>query len=1047
MFVSFVLFAVLSLVDPFVGTGGSGHCTPAATVPFGAVQPGPDTGEHGWKHCSGYHADDRTILGFSSTHLSGTGCGDLGDVRLVPFLGESPEQPLAFDKADEIATPGYYGVRLSNGIFAEMTATTHAGVFRFTFPRGEPRRLIVDLQSGLMVFSSNEKRVISCDSEITSRTLTAALDINCWTRRKLFVNLRFADEAISIRKLKARHRAEKAPRYELDFGIASEGENSLILVTGLSSRTREGARCAADEVGDFDFDRVARAAAECWRTALSRVSVEGDARTRRLFVTSLYHLLCGLNVVSDPGEDVRYSELSLWDTYRAAHPFLTLAYPEVVDGIAETLMAGYRAQGYLPVWNLKGHETNCMIGNPAVSVLADAILKNLTRASPEEALQAMADSLLKPRARSRGDLTARIGYQPFDEVPVESVSRTLEDAVHAAGAARLARRFALDATPFEALQMSYTNLFDRSTGFFRAKDSSGLWRKNFDPMRLSHGDSSLGGDYTEANAWQYLWHVQHDPDGLAALLGGHETALAKLDAFYSLTLPKTEKLEDVTGLIGLSAHGNEPCHHIPYLYALFGNPERTQELVAELTSDTFYSLANDGLSGNEDCGQMSAWYLFSALGFYPVDPTSGEYVLGAPQVAGASIGRLTIRRKGEGRFVKRITWRGEIWRKPTISHALLAAGGELVFEMTSVRVAPTRSTDFYVWQRQWSAPVVRAAEEALAAPQSRLYILAEGNVPERFWRHPRVTAVFRIPVRALTDPIVAAEKLFARVSELNHARIQIDADVPERQLARYAELLETLRTQAAAAGRQLHLGATFLPCHLKHDEMKRILAALDEPILQLHGIDPPKTRREHWALMNRKTVFDALRIAEKLDSRFKIALPAYAYVLSFDSKGNFLRLYAEGLSSIRELPPTAEIDLAPPDLQLLADVLSAYPKFPVIWFRLPVPGLDRWSLARETIDALTRGECPEPSVEILKIPGRTAGTLDLIAVYHHQIPLKSRTVSLDWGEAESGEFFPLNGARVKDDHVFGSLPRELILPPTACGERLIVAKVILDKPL
>lgn len=675
--------SLLSFVDPFIGTGATGHCTPAATVPLGAIQAGPDTGNAcDWAHCSGYQFSDTLLQGFSSTHLSGTGCGDLGDVRLLPFVEAVPTGPVEMDKSDECASPGYYAVTLKDGIRCEMTASDHAGVFRFVYPEGCARMLIVDLQDALAVFARPETRVLSCTAQAEKRVVSAALDVSCWTRRKLFAEVRFSEAAMTITALEKRHPSEKAPRYVLNFGTASAGENALVVVTGLSANKAVGAKHAADEAHDFDFARVKREAEAKWDVVLSRVTVTGDERTKKLVATALYHLFSGAHLVSDPGEPKLYSELSLWDTYRAAHPFFSLAYPELVDGFAQSLMARYRATGTLPVWPLKDSETNCMIGTPGVSVLADAVLKGLTSVTVADAYEAAAKSLLTRKPRSRFDLVPEVGYVPFDRVSSESVSQTLEGCVHAKGVERLAARLGLE--KHDSYSSAYTNLFDSKTGFFRAKDAKGNWRAPFDPMRLAH-DASVGGDYTEANAWQYLWHVQHDVDGLATLLGGREAALKKLEDFFKLQLPGNEKLADVTGLIGLYAHGNEPSHHVAYLFALWGRPERTQELVRELTGKKFYDVTPEGLCGNEDCGQMSAWYLFSVLGFYPVDPSSGEYVLGAPQVDEARIGGLTIRRVGTGDYVRSVTFDGVAITEPVISHRRLAAGGELVFTMETKR--------------------------------------------------------------------------------------------------------------------------------------------------------------------------------------------------------------------------------------------------------------------------------------------------------------------------------------------------------------------------
>ena len=736
------LLANLAFVDPFVGTAGTGHTTPAATVPFGGVQAGPDTGTLDWAHCSGYQYGDTTLLGFSSTHLSGTGCGDLGDLRILPFVGDQPVVPAPFDKASETASPGYYSTTLASGIRAEMSATTRAGIFRFTYPKGASRKLLVDLQDALVVFGTRGEtnRVIFCTAMPMKTGLAVEQVVECWAKRHVFGRLRFSDEALSITELPKRNVCEKAPRYVFDFGVSDA--NTLTVVSGLATSDDAGAQAAADEIGDFDLTRVRRDAEAKWRDAFGRFAIEADLRTKKLFYTALYHLLCGPHTISDTagrfrGADdkirtatagVAYGELSLWDTYRAAHPFLTLAFPEKVNGFVNSMLDQCDAQGYLPVWSLQGRETNCMIGNPAVTVIADAAVKGFTGFDQRRALAAIKKSILGPRRTHRADLVAKLGYEPYDIVTTESVSKTLEGAVHAAGAARLARVVAGAGEPtgtgprtpdaevarFEALAKSYTNLFDATTGFFRGRDSRGAWRGDFEPLRICNA-YALGGDFTEANAWQYLWHVQHDVPGLIALLGGREKFLAKLERLFTLPseVPGLPALDDVSGLYGQYAHGNEPSHHVAYLFALAGKPERTQELVRELTGERFYSLKPDGVCGNEDGGQMSAWYLFSVLGFYPVDPSSGEYVLGAPQASRVTLcvsreelesevgvgerakkfhsptptrnsNSLTIVAKGiseKNKYVKSVTWNGTPITNGKIRHADLVKGGELVFEM------------------------------------------------------------------------------------------------------------------------------------------------------------------------------------------------------------------------------------------------------------------------------------------------------------------------------------------------------------------------------
>ncbi len=401
--------------------------------------------------------------------------------------------------------------------------------------------------------------------------------------------------------------------------------------------------------------------------------------------------------------------------------------------------------------------------------------------------------------------------------------------------------------------------------------------------------------------------------------------------------------------------------------------------------------------------------------------------------------------------------------KRLIGLAGIVAGCALAAALVArcTRGVPTGATlpganGLYVWQRHWSEHVEAAVRSELEADTHDLYLL-EGELeyhgaasqwhwaeaPEYVWRHHRVTAVFRLPVPALDNPGQSAEAIVSRAGELGVGRIQLDVDVPERLIARYAELLEEVRRRWLPHRSALHLGATFLPCHLNLKGVRRALAAVDEPVIQLHGIDTPKNRDGHWALMKRQTVFRALRSARALDARFKMALPSYAYVLTFNADGSFRRLYAEGLPDSFTPPPGTTCELAAPDLDLLHDIFTSPLRLPAIWFRMPVPGVDRWCLERETLSLLERGERPVPSVEFSVRSGGRAGILDLFARYRHQIPLEGVTAAIDWGAGEmAGEFFPLNGCRILGSGVHGRLPDSVRIAPFACGESFAIGKAI-----
>ncbi len=696
-----VLEVPVDMVDVFIGTGGTGHTTPAACRPFGLVQAGPDTGVLDWAHCSGYQYGDAALLGFSSAHISGSGCGDLGDVLLLPFTRERirPWEKLPLNKSSEKAAPGFYAVSLpTEGVRAEMTASPRVGYYRFDYGRAKAPRLLVDLQYGIVVYGENgtTNRVQSCRANVLPDLMGVEADlvVSSWATRRSCAVVRFSRPAVLVEELPPTNPCEKAPRYVFTFGPSDE---PIEVKVALSVNSVNGARKNLEaELPDWDFDAVRQSARAEWNDHLSRVRVSGSARQRTLFYTALYHASVQPHTIADVGEtNPRYGEFSLWDTYRAAHPLYTLLFPERVDGFVRSLVAQGQKQGYLPVWPIRGEETDCMVGNGAVNVIADAYLKGFRGFDAEAAFEMVKRTLETPRPNSRVDLLNAKGYLPFDEVRVESVSMTLEDAVNCSAAARFAEALgkAGDAAHFAQRAQNYRNLFDGVAGFFRGRANDGSWRTPFNPLRLCNA-WELGGDFTEGNAWQYLWFVPHDVSGLQSLLGGRTEFLRKLDAFFSLPSEPDgqETLADVSGLIGQYAHGNEPSHHIAYLYALAGRPQRTQELVRQICDD-FYRIAPDGIIGNEDGGQMSAWYLWSAMGLYPVDPSSGEYVIGAPQVPrvdlrvgmpGEEARLLTIVAHGlsaKNKYVKSVRLNGRLVEGATLRHVDLMRGGELVFEM------------------------------------------------------------------------------------------------------------------------------------------------------------------------------------------------------------------------------------------------------------------------------------------------------------------------------------------------------------------------------
>ena len=695
-------------VDPFIGAADNGHTFPGACRPFGMIQTSPVTGAVGWRYCSEYMYADSIIWGFTQTHLNGTGCMDLGDILVMPFTGERHRTwdayRSSFSKTSENATPGYYTVTLDQAkVKAELTATTHAALHRYTYEQADSASILIDLQHGPAWNAKQyHSQVNSCEVNWENdSTLTGHVNNKVWVDQDYYFVMQFSRPVIDHFELPMAE-TEKGKRLVASFNI-QPGEEVLMKVA-LSTTGVEGAKAnMAAEVPGWDFEGIRTAAKADWNSYLSRIEVEGTDEEKTNFYTSFYHALIQPNEISDVDGRYRnaadsvvnatggkfYSTFSLWDTYRAAHPFYTLMVPERVDGFINSLVDQAEVQGYLPIWGLWGKENFCMVANHGVSVVAEAYAKGFRGFDAERAFNAIKQTqTVSHPLKSNWENYMKYGYFPTDLTEAESVSSTLESVYDDYAAADMAKRMGKteDAAYFARRADFYKNLFDSSTQFMRPKKSDGTWKSPFNPSQIGHAES-VGGDYTEGNAWQYTWHVQHDVPGLIALFGGEEPFLNKLDSLFTLKLETTQA--DVTGLIGQYAHGNEPSHHVTYLYALAGRPERTQELIREIF-DTQYSPKPNGLCGNDDCGQMSAWYMFSAMGFYPVNPVSGEYVFGAPQlpefVLHLADGKtFTIKAEGlseANKYVKSITLNGEPYTKNFISHADIVKGGTLVYQMT-----------------------------------------------------------------------------------------------------------------------------------------------------------------------------------------------------------------------------------------------------------------------------------------------------------------------------------------------------------------------------
>ena len=697
-------------VNPFIGAADNGHTFPGACTPFGMIQTSPVTGAVGWRYCSEYVYTDSLIWGFSQTHLNGTGCMDLGDLLVMPVTGQRQrawdDYRSAFRKDTEAATPGYYTVTLDRpGVKVELTSTTHTALHRYTYQQADSASVLIDLQHGP---SWNENQYHSqvrfCETKWEDgKTLTGHVKNSVWVNQDYFFVLQFDHEVASTLQLPMGE-TEKGQRIVATFDGVKPGEEVLMKLA-LSTTGIEGAKKnLAAELPGWDFEATRQAAHDTWNSYLSRIELEGTDDQKTNFYTSFYHALIQPNEISDVDGMYRnaadsivpatggkfYSTFSAWDTYRAAHPFYTLMVPERVDGLVNSLVDQADVQGFLPIWGLWGKENYCMVANHAVPIVAEAYAKGFRGFDAERAFRAIKRTQTEShKLKSDWETYMKYGYLPTDLIATESVSSTLESVYDDYAAADMAKRMGKEdeAAYFGQRAEFYKNLFDPTTKFMRPRKSDGSWKSPFNPSLVGHSES-VGGDYTEGNAWQYTWHVQHDVPGLIALMGGEEAFCNKLDSLFTLKLETTQA--DVTGLIGQYAHGNEPSHHVTYLYALAGKPARTQELVREIF-DTQYRPQPDGLCGNDDCGQMSAWYMLSAMGFYPVDPVSAQYVFGAPQMpkfvlhlAGGKT--FTILAEGlspENKYVESITLNGEPYTQRTIAHEDIVKGGTLVYQMTA----------------------------------------------------------------------------------------------------------------------------------------------------------------------------------------------------------------------------------------------------------------------------------------------------------------------------------------------------------------------------
>lgn len=698
----------IDYVDPFIGTGFHGHTYPGATVPFGAVQLSPDTRRGNWDACSGYHYDDTTLLGFSHTHLSGTGCIDLGDVLFRPTTQEvnlssqgDIYQPAAFSHKDEKATPGYYSVLLKDeNIKAELTATTYVGVHRYTFPKDKVSSIIIDLAHLLdneFIYEAELEK--TADNEIVGMRRTRGWVDNQY----VYFVAQFSQPFQSVDFVNAKELIPadgKLAGTDIQAVLKFDTKDGkpIIAKVGLSVVSAENAReNLTNDVQGFDFDAVRDSASTTWEKALSTITVEGGSKEDMTnFYTAVYHTLIVPNTVSDINGDYRrhdmeitrlpkgekqYSTFSLWDTFRARHPLMTLTDTTLVNDMVLSLLNMHDASGELPMWPLSAGETGTMIGYHSASVIADAYLKGIRGFDAEKALEAM---LISSEKNKKGaDYYVKYGYIPSN-IKKESISCLLEFAYDDWAIAQMAKAMGKEdiyKTYIERSQ-NYINVFDGSTKFFRGKRMDGNWDTPFNP-------NEVGRAYTEATAWQYRFFAPHDVNGMVQLFGGKDSFVECLDSLFTVESQVDGDLVDITGLIGQYAHGNEPSHHMAYLYNYIGQPWKTQAMTRRLLHE-MYQPTPEGISGNEDCGQMSAWYILSSLGFYSVCPGSNEFALTTPlfekatmKLANGKVLTILANNPAKNVYIDKVELNGKEINKNVITYTQLMEGGELRFTLSS----------------------------------------------------------------------------------------------------------------------------------------------------------------------------------------------------------------------------------------------------------------------------------------------------------------------------------------------------------------------------
>lgn len=714
-----------ALVNPFIGTGGHGHTFPGAVVPFGMVQLSPDTRTTGWDACGGYYTDDSSILGFSHRHLSGTGMTDFADVLFTPFIGKLKIQndtlqkyyPLAFSHKNETANAGYYKVAFDNGIKAELTASTRAGFHKYQFPDGESG-IIIDLHHNLhnqKVLQSNIK--IISNTEISGMRLTEG-----WSKRDYIYFYAKFDKPFSVQLYKQNKEIsgnalnDENVKAVLNFANPKE----VNVKVGISAVDEKGALNNLDsEIPDWDFDKVRTLANESWEQQLQKIKVEGGSQEEKIiFYTGMYHAFIHPSTYSDVdkryrGQDLKihtldkgtyYTVFSLWDTFRAQMPLVDLIQPSKTNEFINSMLLKYQHGGLLPMWDLAANYTGTMIGAHSTSVIADAYTKGIRGYDTELAYKAMKRSIPYDTTGIKVNHPAiwewlmtkgkkynkEMGFIPADKDVIFATSRGLEYAYCDWALAQVAKDMGKteDYQWLSERGSRYKKYFDKETGFMRALDSNGKFMKPFNPSYSNH----MNSPYCEGNAWQWTWFVPQDVPGLINLMGGKNAFEKNLDALFNTKaiVEGEEASADISGLIGQYAHGNEPSHHIIYFYNYINKGFKTQELADKIMKEQ-YRNAPDGLTGNEDCGQMSSWYIFNALGFYQVAPGDPTYTISRPLFDKATItlenGKKlvikTLNNSSKNKHVASVSWNGKMLKTPFFKHSDIVNGGEMVFKMTN----------------------------------------------------------------------------------------------------------------------------------------------------------------------------------------------------------------------------------------------------------------------------------------------------------------------------------------------------------------------------